>query len=731
MTSKSSFFNFGLLRETLRRNIWAITLALLGFIFTLPLLAGMCIQTVSIDYYNTTAQHHAALVEQVGNVMGMGNIAVKIVMIAMAVVCAISVFAYLHTRQKTDFYHSLPISRGKLFISLYAAGAAIVLPCYLLMQLMAYLIAAASGAADAIAASMPLETMATHIVFFLAIYALSVLCVVLCGNTIVSLLLLGWAAFSPTTAFALWDMLKRVFYQTYTYMSDFSDVLMLRLSPVIQYVLVFRNFDMEPAHAGRFIWAQLGIYLLVAVALTVLAYFLFVHRKSERAGAAIAFRGLAAPLKFWCCTLMAVGVGGIFYNIVDQSELWLFFGFAVGGVLTHFLMEIIYHFDFKALLHNWKALLVYAGVFAVFMLGMHMDITGFDTYLPDLDEIAAVDVQHYNGYRGDISRYARSGEQGEWSISSSSQPDLSDLGNIEAVRRLAQSGIEALDTIDQDEYYDGSVRVRYLTTSGKQISRQYELPFDAHNDAIFNGIRFSEEYIRSRNPAFTFEPTGRDQINVYTMLEEFDRYSSSASMGGKVNMNQDQVEEILEALRADILRLTPARAAQEAPVLKVLFTAQEENERIRGTRYIRHTGAELAVYPSYTQTLALIKRYTGVTPADLSDFVVSAQLIMYEDTERNLPDTQDLPAATAENTAELVSQEYSTRVTDPDDLETLLENAIVENSLRAADYLYKTEPYVLGENTFYVSVQLASGESYDLYYPAGNAPEQVFEQYFP
>ena len=81
-----------------------------------------------------------------------------------------------------------------------------------------------------------------------------------------------------------------------------------------------------------------------------------------------------------------------------MGEFWFWFGLVAGTILFHMLVEIIYDFDFRALFHNWKRLivllvLVVAGVFA-----FRQDLTGYDTYLPARDQIVSAGVGGYGLY---------------------------------------------------------------------------------------------------------------------------------------------------------------------------------------------------------------------------------------------------------------------------------------------------------------------------------------------
>ena len=140
MTSKN-FSSKGLLGNSMRRNLWALVLSGVGFFLSLLLPALMTMQNaleqrvldlkeipqahVEINWQN--AMNNAA------SMLSGGNLFVKIVFIVLAVVCGVAMFAYLHSRQKVDFYHSLPISRTRLFANNFLTGVVCTFSTYLVM----------------------------------------------------------------------------------------------------------------------------------------------------------------------------------------------------------------------------------------------------------------------------------------------------------------------------------------------------------------------------------------------------------------------------------------------------------------------------------------------------------------------------------------------------------------------------------------------------------------------
>ena len=220
----------------------------------------------------------------------------------LAVVVGTVMFAYLHDRRKVDFYHSLPVSREKLYAVNYATGAVCVLVPYLVMRALTMVCAHAMGFGAALGLKTLLGVILSDMIFFLLLFAMSALATIVCGNTIIALLLQLWVFFAPVTVQMLRE--ARLFCKTYS--GDMSTVFNnLRLSPAVQYFTVSgtkysSGMADEFQLAGQSALGLLLVYAAAAAFFIVLGMFAFRVRKSERAGTALAFRGLASRSRFSC-----------------------------------------------------------------------------------------------------------------------------------------------------------------------------------------------------------------------------------------------------------------------------------------------------------------------------------------------------------------------------------------------------------------------------------------------
>lgn len=683
MTSKS-FSSKGLLGNSMRRNLWALVLSGVGFFLSLLLPALMTMQNaleqrvldlkeipqahVEINWQN--AMNNAA------SMLSGGNLFVKIVFIVLAVVCGVAMFAYLHSRQKVDFYHSLPISRTRLFANNFLTGVVCTFSTYLAMLAITVACAYAMGCGEAVRWDEIGGAILCNLIVFLLIYALTVLTAVVCGNTIITLLLLAWVFFSPMLVRVLQFCLFYKFYDTFTANAG-QLVGAIRLTPVVQYfVLHGTHYIGEHVigvlQPGESALGLLVGYLIAAAVVTALALFLFRIRKSERAGTALAFTPTKLPIKVYMCLTMGVAFGWVFGMIA--GNFWFWPGLVVGTVLFHWIVEIIYAFDFRAIFARPLHLLAILVVLVAGMLAMQFDVTGYDTWLPDRDDLTAVDI---NG---------------------SGEPALTDPANIDAVHRLMEIGVQTMQEEDTDG--DGSLSYTFVTVNcqmgSRTAARQYMLPETEEVIALLDQIEQSEEYKRAKWSLFNFDTASTDperQPMITVNVETADGISS-------VELRQPgQITQVIETLREEVL----AGTQDSRPVMDVelYYLDSEGDQEYCGTA---------SVTEANTRTLALIEQLTGLTPVPMRAEDISSLQIGYQ-----VSIGQD------------ASEWRTVEVTDPADMQALLDNAFTNYLTGANGYRYAN-----GENyTVDIYVVMETGEQRNLRYLQSDWPAEIVDKYRP
>ncbi len=685
MTSKS-FSSKGLLGNSMRRSLWALVLSGVGFFLSLLLPALMTMQNAleqrtlglkELSQANVELNWQNAM-NNAASMLSGGNLFVKIVFIVLAVVCGVAMFAYLHSRQKVDFYHSLPISRTRLFANNFLTGVVCTFSTYLVMLAITVGCAYAMGCGEAVRWDEIGGAVLCNLIVFLLIYALTVLTTVICGNTIITLLLLAWVFFSPMLVRALQLCLLDKFYDTFASSWGMPEKFAsaICLSPVVKYFgldgAMYNDFDLANADAvGQSALGLLVGYLIAAAVVTVLALFLFRIRKSERAGTALAFTPTKLPIKVYMCLTMGVAFGWVFGMIA--GNFWFWPGLVIGTVLFHWIVEIIYAFDFRAIFAKPLHLLAILVVLVAGMLAMQFDVTGYDTWLPDRDDLTAVDI---NG---------------------SGEPALTDPSNIDAVHRLMEIGVQAEQERDADS--DNSLSYTFVTVNcqmgSRTAARQYMLPETEEVNALLDQIEQSEEYKRAKWPLFRFDASGDERQPMITVnVETADGIST-------VELRQPgQITQVIDMLREEAL----AETQDSRPVMDVelyYLDSDGSREEYYGTA---------SVTEANTKTLALIEQLTGLTPVPMRAEDVDRMWIEY--LVSLSPDA---------------SEWQTVEVTDPADMQALLDNAFTNYLTGANGYRYANR-----ENyTVDICVVMETGEQRNLQYLQSDWPAEIVDKYRP
>lgn len=668
MTSRSLCSK--LVRDEARRNLWAVILSVVGFFFAAPLNVLIRIQQKlalrELPFY--TEEHIQSMLQSnLNDFLNGKNNLVCVGLMIMAALCGIALFRYLHDRRQVDFYHALPIRREQLFAVKYGAGVLLVLPAYFVMRLVAVLIVAGAGYAHIIHITQMILAIVTELTAFFSVYSISVLCTILTGNTIISIVLDFWALFSVLVVYWVGGLYAGEFYDTFVG----SWIACMPVSPVGAFLAVY-GWDAPTVLK----------YLLVAVLALALSVYLFRIRKSERAGAAIAFPLIKLPLKIYVCLVMSAVTGYFFLSVAD--EFWMWFGLVAGVVLIHWLMEIIYHFDFHAIFRHVPTMLVLVVVSVVGMIGVKNDVFGYDRWIPNTEEVASARI--YNLSRSTDGSHAYDRYYGG-EVDNVFSPDA-----IAAMCELTERAVGELETGTRfDEIGEGySYYAVFHMKNGKEVERRYSVWYSDETYELINRVIYTPEYRKATSGAYLFDPEDQEMIlKVYDVLSE---------KGAVILRDQEQVEELFAAMREDVLTLTAEEAETAAPVMEIRLGTQGQYN----SEWDDDWCYSVFVYPSFTKTLALAEQYTGITPSELTADRVQ-NMVVYDYRYRS------------------GNEDNIQTVGNREDIEALLENAVISDG---AGFGMPLSDDVL------LQVMLTDGSYVELRYRFDKIPEELLTELF-
>lgn len=760
MTSGSLYFK--LLKEDFRRRLWAIALVFLAFFFTLPIgLALNMENAANTNYYRyndympfvqdgtmSDLQYKERLLELKTEVVlsgvEYGNGMIAFLMITAAVVMGVSGFAYLHNKKKVDFYHSIPVRREALFGAQFSGGIFIVGAAYGLNLLLLLGVALSYGVpAGGILGAMA-GGWALNMLYYALMYATAVAAMMMTGNIVVGvlgtgvfyfllpgvMLLLCWycGTFFVTTARYLWSSEQSPFMWGVKYLSPFS--------------VYINSFGWKMNELTKHV-PELICTVLAFLAVTTLDLGLYRKRPSEAAGKAMAFKKSMPPIRI----LLVLGIGlagGMFFWSLQSRLRWGLFGTMVSVVLTHCIVEIIYHFDFKKMFcHKMQLGLCLAAGVLVF-LSFRYDWYGYDSYIPSGEKIlsASLDIGVDTNWLSDKTfetdsegklqiRYADPYEYiEETMVLTDKEAVLSMVGEgrkraLEqrderlGIRRAAVGaggyypgaagsvsyigGADGPTSIfvamkngkgddSEQEKFDTSMTVCYRLANGREVRRSYSLPLSAVLDA-YAALYRQDAYKEGVYRILSQEPGHVSQV----MYREADCVT-------EVSQDSRVQEAVLAAYQEDMRELTVEERLVEMPVGSLAFMTDQENSYLLQQRQkARSAFGNIAqyqvedvcqywpVYPSFKRTIGLLKEQgmepgSYLAPEKVERIAFEVQNYFY-DRKGELPEGEELEELQKINPN---YREDGTLVFEDSQSIRLLMGAIAEDDSCRMNYLCET-----------------------------------------
>ncbi|WP_346907940.1 DUF6449 domain-containing protein [Faecalicatena orotica] len=601
MTSKISYFKF--IEADIRNRGW---LAALTAVFTFLLMPVYTMITLDTMKHQSSGDGQSLkwiseLFPQMLN--GTGRRPLSIFILVIAVLCAVSGFAYLHSREKQDFYHGMPLSRMQWFTISYAGGLLIFLVPYLLFGLCTILLGYANGLMTGNIPLLCVSALLGGILGFLICYHVSILAMFLTGRIVTGVLASLVLLVYGTVILSLFDGLSDQFFATwYNGMpTGFIDKLQSYSSPALLYTKVLRGSTASPSSPALIICSVITALLFLGAAL-----FVYRHYPAEAAENALAFRSSAPVIKVLITVPTSLFLGMFIISLKFYGSVrWLIITSILAAVLLCMLIEFIYHRDLAKLLSGKASSGISVGAVIVILCILQFDLFGYDSYLPPerrLDNMS-VYADLFSGYfTYPENIYSLSYDQ--LTAKNAAFTDYAPL------YQLAKDGIQNVQdkitpqTVDYESssYNYLSISVRYGMKNGRDIYRRYAVDRTGLLNTL-SKLCENKDYRRELFPVFHLDKDDVLKVSVQ------DLYYQPMSLP----LSREQQNELLEAYEKDVLAADIADLQYESPlgelVLEILNTYPEQDI------YAGENTAQLGqfyIYKSYTGTLKLLHDY-GIT----------------------------------------------------------------------------------------------------------------------
>lgn len=579
-----------LMREDIKRRLWAIAISMISFLFVLPVYIATSLEQ-EIKMFKpgqTIGDRHEILSKVAIRCLGINNVPLWLLTILVAVICGISGFYYLQSKKKVDFYHSIPVKRESLFASSYIVGIAIYVVPYLISLAIGFVIAGANGAFQSDVWIEAWKTFGINLLSYCITYTVVIIAVLLTGQLIVSILACGvFFVYGPMVWMLMRD-LGSMYFDTY-YNKLGIDSIFFRCSPLGAYYNIIQS-----AHEGTLEVTSVLIYLVIAIALVLLAVFLYRKRKSEAAGKAISYKVLQPYIKTAVSVPIGLLSGLIFTSFIDsESSFWLVFGMVSGYLLCSCLMEIIYHFDFKAAFKSRIQLLIGAVLMFAIFSTYKWDLLQYDQYIPSKDKVESMAIS-IDGIDANIDYRVIHNDKNETGISYMSEEEyvsqymyLEDKNlAYEIAKQSAKNNKISEDDISEADDKYTQIVVLYRLKSGREVYRKYNMEIESNFD-LLNQLYQTKEYKEGAFPLYRWKEVM--EVSCHNEFQNLD-----------ITLSREERVQLLSIYLDELTKLSLEDVREEAPIATITFGYNDGGLR---------TYYSAEVYPSFTNTIAFLTEH--------------------------------------------------------------------------------------------------------------------------
>ena len=406
MTSRHLFFKA--MKEDLRHKLWMIALSSLGSFLALPVVWLMNIS----NHYNYALVSYTSYLEPISFMFrDFLIVAGGAIAIAGAIIVGLFGFRFVFHKNMVDTYHSIPIKRSTLYGVCWLNGLLIWLVPFLVCLLITVgmvlaFLAGTPGACwiDEMLSEVCINFVVLTVVFLL-VYHLVLIAVMISGNvlnTLVSMLILGFGAISICgLGIAFFSLYMRTFYAASPAL-DFLDFTAYGSPLFSAGYLLYQSSQRDFGQIGSV--QPLLINICIMALLGGLAWLLDKRRASELAEQGIRNKAFSTVMKF--AVGLAAGMGGwlVFYLMVS-SPGWGVFGALLAVILVVGVMDVIFNMEFKAFFAHKLQMALTAVLCLVICFCLYGDWIGYDTYLPDKEDIAEIAVYNSNYSNRSLAPY--------------------------------------------------------------------------------------------------------------------------------------------------------------------------------------------------------------------------------------------------------------------------------------------------------------------------------------
>ena len=553
MTSKISFSK--MVGEESRKLSWLTAVQLLVFGLLIPFRVLLVMASISSDQGGGMLYSQTEKIEILCRNIGYDQFENTFLIVAAGILCAYVAFQYLHSAVKLDFYHSLPVKRDTLFAVKYVSSILTFIIAYVASQFLAIVFALVFGCMNSAVFVEMLLTTVQGILFFLCSYSGAMLAIMLTGKMLTTVLATGVLGLYMPMLWLVAMMFVDVFFETsFTGTYFISERSNLRFTSPWALCLLYESGGTQGTTGVVLNWNYMLLIAAVTVVFMLVSLALYRIRKTEAAGKALAFGKIESIVKLLLTIPAALVAAMVAYELY-ASPVWELLFIVLFGALSCMIMEFIYRWDIRQVLMHKRHIPITVVVSAAVFFILRFDVTGYDTWLPEKSEIAAMAVK--SGREGFTYEGAEGMEEGFSYYGASAEIlDYLETEEFGPIYRLAQDGVQTVEDRNSDGDVITYIHLKYRLKNGKEVYRCYMVSEDLYYD-VMNEMMKVEDFKERFYPILNWTEEYQKGITGYCYLssavfpELVEEYQDMS-----VSIPYNKVDELVAAYRKDLEELT-------------------------------------------------------------------------------------------------------------------------------------------------------------------------------
>ncbi len=344
-----------------KRNVFLTAISTFGIFLVLPFFFLQKIVSFGTDYgvafryaKNDLLQVRNMSLYQISN----GNDELGVILIMLAILNGITLFSYLFSKKKQDFYFSQPVTREALFWITYMQGIVNMVVPYVLNLILVIILAAANQCLSGTFFVMLLQAFGVSGLLYLATYSLTVLACTLTGKLFSAVLGTGvFLGYGPVLC-----VIANYLFDGSLYRLDIAASKIYLISPVAIFSQMYHDnwdtfrFENESSlGAMHYDFRLLIALVLIFIISLVVARVAFRKRNAGETGKTIVFYWTKKVIKGFLVVITVLFSACIFPSMYDEYSMKYFImGIVVGIVFSIVVYDLILEQNWKGCLRNWK-----------------------------------------------------------------------------------------------------------------------------------------------------------------------------------------------------------------------------------------------------------------------------------------------------------------------------------------------------------------------------------------